>query len=89
MAEAVPSAVLTAVARLVADAPALRDVIGRVAVTLRDSIPFDRLHLLRLDRAESFVLYVADPFGHQWFLATRKENISPQEMQKRFEKSYK
>jgi PhnB protein len=32
---------------------------------------------------------IADPFGHQWFLATRKENISPQEMQKRFEKSYK
>jgi len=32
---------------------------------------------------------IADPFGHQWFLATRKENVSPQEMQKRFEKSYK
>jgi PhnB protein len=32
---------------------------------------------------------IVDPFGHQWFLATRKENVSPQEMQKRFEKSYK
>jgi PhnB protein len=32
---------------------------------------------------------IADPFGHQWFLATRKENVSPQEMQKRFEKSFK
>jgi len=32
---------------------------------------------------------IADPFGHQWFLATRKENVSPQEMQKRFEKSYR
>lgn len=32
---------------------------------------------------------IADPFGHQWFLATRKEIVSPQEMQKRFEKSYK
>jgi PhnB protein len=32
---------------------------------------------------------IADPFGHQWFLATRKESVSPQEMQKRFEKSYK
>lgn len=32
---------------------------------------------------------IADPFGHQWFLATRKENVTPQEMQKRFEKSYK
>jgi transcriptional regulator with GAF, ATPase, and Fis domain len=63
MAEAVPSAVLTAVARLVADAPALRDVIGQVAMALRDAIPFERLHLLRLDRAESFVLYVATPDG--------------------------
>ncbi|HVP83487.1 MAG TPA: VOC family protein [Rhizomicrobium sp.] len=32
---------------------------------------------------------IADPFGHQWFLATRKENVSPEEMQKRFEESYR
>jgi PhnB protein len=32
---------------------------------------------------------IVDPFGHQWFLATRKENVSPREMQKRFEKSFK
>jgi transcriptional regulator with GAF, ATPase, and Fis domain len=64
MAEGDFSAVLTAVARIVADAPALRDVIGRVAVTLRDAISFERLHLLRLDRPESFVLYIADPEGH-------------------------
>jgi transcriptional regulator with GAF, ATPase, and Fis domain len=64
MAQAVPSGVLTAVARLIADAPALRDVIGQVAVTLRESIAFDRLHLLRLDRTDSFVLYTADPAGH-------------------------
>jgi PhnB protein len=32
---------------------------------------------------------IADPFGHQWFLATRRDNVSPQEMQKRFEKSSK
>ena len=63
MVEAVPSAVLTAVARLVADAPALRDVIGQVASALREAIPFDDLHLLRLDRPESFVLYVSDPDG--------------------------
>ena len=63
MVEPVPSAVLTAVARLVAGAPALRDVIGQVAVALSDTIPFDRLHLLRLDRPESFVLYVSDPDG--------------------------
>src|SRR5689334_17354115 len=57
------SAVLTAVARLVAEAPGLRDVVARLAVTLRESIPFERLHVLRLDRAESFVLYVANASG--------------------------
>jgi transcriptional regulator with GAF, ATPase, and Fis domain len=63
MVEAVPSGVLSAVARLVADATSLRDVIGQVATTLRDAIAFDHLHLLRLDRPESFVLYVAEPNG--------------------------
>lgn len=32
---------------------------------------------------------IADPFGHQWFLATRKEEVSPKEMQKRFAESFK
>lgn len=32
---------------------------------------------------------IADPFGHQWFVATRKEEVSPKEMQKRFAESYK
>ena len=58
-----PAAVLTAVARLVAEAPSLRDVVSRLAVTLRASISFERLHVLRLDRAESFVLYVATDEG--------------------------
>ena len=58
-----PASVLTAVARLVAEAPSLRDVVSRLAVTLRESIPFERLHVLRLDRAESFVLYVATTDG--------------------------
>ena len=58
-----PAAVLTTVARLVAEAPSLRDVVSRLAVTLRESIPFERLHVLRLDRAESFVLYVATAAG--------------------------
>jgi len=31
------------------------------------------------DRAGS----LEDPFGHRWFLATRKEDISPEEMKKR------
>jgi GAF domain-containing protein len=63
MAQPDPSAVLTAVARLVAEAPSLREVVSRLAVTLRESIPFERLHVLRLDRAESFVLYVARASG--------------------------
>src|SRR6478672_3468411 len=63
MAEAVPSAVLTAVARLVADAPALRDVIGHVGLALRETLPFEHLRLLRLDRPESFVLYLAEADG--------------------------
>jgi transcriptional regulator with GAF, ATPase, and Fis domain len=58
-----PSAVLTAVARLVAEAPGLREVVSRLAVALSESIPFERLHVLRLDRAESFVLYVANAKG--------------------------
>ena len=32
---------------------------------------------------------LADPFGHQWFLGTRKEAISPEEMQKRYTDSFK
>jgi transcriptional regulator with GAF, ATPase, and Fis domain len=63
MPQADPAAVLTAVARLVAEAPSLRDVVARLAVALRESIPFERLHVLRLDRAESFVLYVATADG--------------------------
>ncbi len=27
---------------------------------------------------------VTDPFGHKWSLATRKEDVSPQEMQRRW-----
>src|SRR5689334_1130621 len=45
------SSVLTAVARLVAEAPSLREAVARLAATLRTVIPFDRLHVLRLDRA--------------------------------------
>ena len=63
MLQADPVHVLTAVARLVAEAPNLRDLVPRLAVTLRASIPFERLHVLRLDRADSFVLYVARDTG--------------------------
>jgi PhnB protein len=27
---------------------------------------------------------IADPFGHQWFISTRKESISPEEMSARY-----
>ena len=57
------STVLTAVARLVADADTLGDVVSRLAAVLRDAIPFERLHLLRLDRADSVVLYVVRSSG--------------------------
>ena len=57
MAQPDTASVLTAVARLVAEAPSLRDAVARLATTLKSAIPFERLHVLRLDRAESFVLY--------------------------------
>ena len=63
MAQADSVHVLTTVARLVAEAGSLRDIVPRLALTLRPSIPFERLHILRLDRAESFVLYVARDTG--------------------------
>jgi transcriptional regulator with GAF, ATPase, and Fis domain len=63
MSVADPSAILTAVARLVAEAPNLRDLVGGLARALREAVPFERLQVLRLDRAESFVLYVATPDG--------------------------
>lgn len=37
------------------------------------------------DRAGAF----ADPFGHIWHLATHKEDVSPDEMRKRFENMMK
>jgi two-component system response regulator AtoC len=55
--------VLTAVARLVGEERTLVDLVPRLAVVLRDAVPFERLHVLRLDRAESVVLYVARPSG--------------------------
>jgi transcriptional regulator with GAF, ATPase, and Fis domain len=63
MVQADPVHVLTTVARLVAEAGSLRDIVPRLALTLRPSIPFERLHVLRLDRAESFILYVARDSG--------------------------
>ncbi|HEX5110383.1 MAG TPA: sigma 54-interacting transcriptional regulator [Vicinamibacterales bacterium] len=63
MAGSDPSAVLTAVARLVAEARSLRDVVSRLATILRENLPFDELHVLRLARHESFVLYSVKASG--------------------------
>jgi transcriptional regulator with GAF, ATPase, and Fis domain len=58
-----PSAVLAAVARLVAEARSLRDVVSRLATILRGEVPFEQLHVLRLARHESFILYSAHASG--------------------------
>ena len=58
-----PSSVLTAVARLAAEAVTLTELVPRLAAVVREAIPFERLHVLRLDRAESIVLYVARADG--------------------------
>src|SRR5437773_7492739 len=31
---------------------------------------------------------IADPFGHQWFLGTQKESLTPDEMRKRYAESF-
>ncbi len=31
---------------------------------------------------------LADPFGHKWHIATRKENVSPEDMQKRMNSAF-
>src|SRR5207237_3223693 len=42
-----------------AEATSLEDVVSRLARVLRDVIPYERMHVLRLDRADSVVLYTA------------------------------
>jgi len=56
-------AVLTAVARLAAEAASLDELVPRLATLVSEAIPFERLHVLRLDRVESVVLYVARADG--------------------------
>src|SRR5688572_7438782 len=56
-------AVLAAVARLVAEETALGDLVPRLATLVGAVIPFERLHVLRLDRADSVVLYVVRATG--------------------------
>jgi transcriptional regulator with GAF, ATPase, and Fis domain len=54
---------VASLARLVADASSLDVMLARVAVLLHEAIPFERLHVLRLDRAESVTLYVVRSSG--------------------------
>ena len=35
------------------------------------------------------VALLVDPFGHKWHLATRKEDVSPAEMQRRMDAAYR
>lgn len=32
---------------------------------------------------------ISDPFGHQWFIASRKKDVTPKQMQKHYTNSYK
>jgi len=72
-----PSAVLAAVARLVAETPSLTDVVSRLALILRDGVVFDQLFVLRLDRPESLVAYAATPAGEVQVTAHRIGSGAP------------
>ena len=59
-----------------AEAPNLRDLVARLALALRDAVPFERLQVLRLDRAESFVLYVVSREGDVSITSRRIDGAS-------------
>jgi transcriptional regulator with GAF, ATPase, and Fis domain len=54
---------LASLARLVTEASALDVTLSRVAVLLREAIPFERLRVLRLDRADAITLYAIRASG--------------------------
>src|SRR5882672_8223846 len=56
-------ALLASLARLVSEDSSLDRTLSRVAILLRDAIPFERLHVLRLDRSDSVTLYVVHASG--------------------------
>jgi len=56
-------ALLAGIARLVSEESSLEQTLSRAAILLHDAIPFDRLHVLRLDRTESVTLYVVRASG--------------------------
>src|SRR5216117_2515931 len=54
---------LAGIARLVSEESSLERTLSRAAILLHDAIPFERLHVLRLDRSESVTLYVVRASG--------------------------
>src|SRR5216117_2577252 len=54
---------LAGIARLVSEESSLERTLSRAAILLHDAIPFERLHVLRLDRTESVTLYVVRASG--------------------------
>ena len=54
---------LASLARLVTEASALDVTLSRVAVLLREAIPFERLRVLRLDRTDAITLYAIRASG--------------------------
>ena len=54
---------LAGIARLVSEESSLDTTLSRAAVLLRDAIPFERLHVLRLDRSDSVTLYLVRASG--------------------------
>ena len=54
---------LASLARLVTEASALVVTLSRVAGLLRQAIPFERLRVLRLDRADAVTLYAIRASG--------------------------
>jgi transcriptional regulator with GAF, ATPase, and Fis domain len=54
---------LAGIARVVSEESSLDTTLSRAAVLLRDAIPFERLHVLRLDRSDSVTLYVVRASG--------------------------
>src|SRR4030095_13436561 len=59
----VTHSLLASLARLVTEASALDVTLSRVGVLLREAIPFERLRVLRLDRADAVTLYAIDASG--------------------------
>jgi transcriptional regulator with GAF, ATPase, and Fis domain len=54
---------LAAIARLVSEESSLDRTLSRAVLLLRDAIPFERLHVLRLDRSGSVTLYTVRASG--------------------------